>query len=116
MMFDLPLDQLREYRPVVAEPDDFDDFWTDQRERANALPLDATFAPIDSVIRSSQVYDVAFSGHGGTRVRGWLLVPRDLDDHAPVIVEFVGYGGGRGLPTDWLTLLCGGLGMLFLVL
>ncbi|HEX2784517.1 MAG TPA: acetylxylan esterase, partial [Ilumatobacteraceae bacterium] len=26
----------------------------------------------------------------------------------PVVVEFVGYGGGRGLPVDWLTWSCAG--------
>ena len=108
MMFDLPLEQLREYRPVVAEPDDFDAFWADQRERVGPIALDANFARVDSVIRSARVYDVEFAGHGGTRVHGWLFVPNELDDGAPVIVEFVGYGGGRGLPTDWLTWSCAG--------
>jgi cephalosporin-C deacetylase len=108
MMFDLPLDQLREYRPAVAEPDDFDEFWTDQLERIEPVPLDATFTPVDTVIRSADVFDVAFAGHGGTRISGWLLVPHELDAGTPVIVEFVGYGGGRGVPAEWLTWSCAG--------
>ena len=108
MMFDLPLEQLREYRPAVAEPDDFDEFWASQRAAMASVPLEASFTPVDTVIRSAQVYDVSFAGHGGTRVNGWLLVPHDLDPVAPVIVEFVGYGGGRGVPADWLTWSCAG--------
>lgn len=107
-MFDLPLDQLREYRPAVAEPDDFDEFWTQQRAVMDTVPLDATFSPIDTVIRSAEVYDVSFAGHGGTRINGWLMVPHELDDDVPVVVEFVGYQGGRGVPVDWLSWSCAG--------
>ncbi len=108
MMFDLPLDQLREYLPAVAEPADFDEFWEAQLAQVASIPLDATFTPVDTVIRSAEVYDTSFAGHGGTRISGWLFVPRELDANAPVIVEFVGYGGGRGVPADWLTWSCAG--------
>lgn len=40
----------------------------------------------------------------GQTVRGWLLRPaRDQDAHGAGVVEFVGYGGGRGHPHEWLT-------------
>ena len=60
------------------------------------------------MIRSAEVYDVSFAGHGGARISGWLLVPHELDADVPVIVEFVGYQGGRGVPADWLTWSCAG--------
>jgi cephalosporin-C deacetylase len=108
MMFDMPLDQLREYRPAVAEPYDFESFWADQIDEVQSLPLAATFTLVDTVIRSAEVYDVSFAGHNGSRISGWLLVPHDLDAETPVVVEFVGYGGGRGVPADWLTWSCAG--------
>ena len=34
--FDLPLDELRTYRPDVSEPADFDDFWSRTLAEARA--------------------------------------------------------------------------------
>jgi cephalosporin-C deacetylase len=48
-----------------------------------------------------QVYDVEFSGDRGDRIRGWyLLPPGPADGPLPVVVKFIGYGGGRGLPAE----------------
>jgi cephalosporin-C deacetylase len=46
--------------------------------------------------------DVAFSGFGGDRVRAWLVRPAGLAGPLPAMVEFIGYGGGRGLPHEKL--------------
>ena len=64
--------------------------------------------PADSVVSALEVFDVSFTGHGGARIAGWLLVPRDAAATTPVVVEFVGYGGGRGRPTEWLNWACAG--------
>jgi cephalosporin-C deacetylase len=46
---------------------------------------------------------VTFSGFAGQPIRAWLLLPKHRLGRVPAVVEFVGYGGGRGLPTQWLT-------------
>jgi cephalosporin-C deacetylase len=102
MFVDLPLDQLRRYRPHVAELADFDAFWADQLARARGHAGAPEFVPHATPIRHADVFDVTFPGHGGDAVRGWLQIPRELADGAALIVEFVGYGGGRGHPLDWL--------------
>lgn len=99
MFTDLPLEQLRTYRPDVAEPADFDEFWSAQ---VRDLTPGARFEPVTTPLRHADVLDVTFAGHGGTAVRGWLLVPHRRRPTAPVVVEFVGYNGGRGHPADWL--------------
>lgn len=43
------------------------------------------------------MYDVTFAGFGGHPVKGWLTVPAWSNGPLPTVVEFVGYGGGRGL-------------------
>lgn len=103
MFVDLPLRELRTYRPEVPEPKDFEVFWHDQLAEARSRPLDAVFAPVDVGLRTVDVFDVSFAGHGGGRVHGWLLLPRDREAPLPAVVEFVAYGGGRGLPHEWLT-------------
>ena len=102
MLADLPLADLRDYRPEVAEPADFDRFWTDQLTAARAHRAEPAFTLTDSPVRHAQVYDVTFPGHGGNPISGWLLAPRAEVPDAAVIVEFIGYGGGRGHPFDWL--------------
>ena len=45
---------------------------------------------------------MTFSGYGGQPIKGWLLLPRVRSGSLPCVVEYIGYGGGRGLPLDWL--------------
>ncbi|MBV2352941.1 acetylxylan esterase [Streptomyces sp. J2-1] len=96
-LFDLPLAQLRTYRSDSSAPDDFEEFWDTTLKDARALPLDARFAPVDAGLATIDVYDVTFAGYGGHPVRGWLRVPAGATEPLPLVVEFIGYGGGRGL-------------------
>jgi cephalosporin-C deacetylase len=102
VLVDLPLAELQAYRPDVAEPADFDAFWAAELAGAAGHDLAATFEPVRTPVRSAEVFDVTFAGHGGAPVQGWLLVPPAVADGAPVVVEYIGYAGGRGHPMDWL--------------
>jgi cephalosporin-C deacetylase len=101
-LFDLPLDELREYRSASVEPADFDAFWTKTLQEAREHDLDARFEPVETGLRTVRVYDVTFAGFGGHPVKGWLTVPASADGPLPTLVEFVGYGGGRALPHEHL--------------
>ena len=100
--FDLPLEALREYRPAREEPADFHAFWRRTLEEARGFPLAAAFVPVDAGLRTVEVFDVTFNGWGGHPIKGWLLLPRQWTGPVPCVVEFVGYGGGRGFATEWL--------------
>ena len=102
MFFDLPLDQLKEFRPPRNEPADFDAFWAETLSAARALALAPRFEPIDYGLASVETFDVTFNGYGGQPIRGWLLLPRHRSGKLPCVVEYIGYGGGRGFPIDWL--------------
>jgi cephalosporin-C deacetylase-like acetyl esterase len=103
---DMPLEQLRDYRPALPEPEDFDDFWAGTVEEARqAAPAGsgAEFPPVaDSPLRTVDVHDVRFPGWGGQPVAAWLLVPRCAGGPLPAVVNYIGYSGGRGLHTDHL--------------
>jgi len=45
-----------------------------------------------------RVFDVVFSGWNGQPVRAWLRIPSAATGPLPTVVEYVGYGGGRGAP------------------
>ena len=49
------------------------------------------------------MYDAEFSGAGGDRIRAWYLRAAGANEQTPVVVKFIGYGGGRGLAVLHLT-------------
>jgi cephalosporin-C deacetylase len=102
MLFDMPLEQLRTYLPPRDEPADFDAFWQQTLDEARRFPLDATFEPVDYGLRTVETFDVTFNGYGGQPIKGWFLLPRHRSAPLPCVVEYIGYGGGRGFPITWL--------------
>lgn len=98
--FDLPIDQLRAYKPNLAVPDDLDAFWDRTIAETRSTELVATATPVESGLTVISTHDVGFSGFGGTTVKGWLHLPTGAAEPLPAVVEFVGYGGGRGLPHE----------------
>ncbi len=101
-LFDLPLAELQVYKPPRQEPADYSAFWQETLAEARQHPLSARFAPVDYGLATLESYDVTFAGYGGQPIRGWFLLPRQRQGQLPCVVEFIGYGGGRGFPTDWL--------------
>ncbi|NCD18582.1 MAG: acetylxylan esterase [Actinobacteria bacterium] len=107
-LFDLPLDELRTYRPTVREPADFEEFWTETIGEARAVGAAASSEVVEGHLRDVEIRDVRFPGFAGDPVAAWLLVPRGLDGPAPAVVQYLGYGGGRGLPYDNCLWACAG--------
>jgi cephalosporin-C deacetylase len=100
--FDMPLAALQQYTPAREEPEDFDAFWAETLDDVRQYPLDARFEPVDYGLRTVETYDVTFAGYGGQPIKGWLLLPWQRAETLPCVVEYIGYGGGRGFPLDWL--------------
>lgn len=97
MHYDLPLDELRDYRPALPAPPDLDAFWAGTLE---ALPDPApTYEPVASGLATVETWDVGFAGAGGAPVRAWLHLPAAplRVGRLPGVVQFQGYNGGRGL-------------------
>jgi cephalosporin-C deacetylase len=110
--YDLPLEQLREYRTSTLEPEGLDDWWARRIEAARALARPAVLTPHQPRLYDPiEVYDAEFSGGDGDRIRAWYLRPRDTPA-APTVVKFIGYGGGRGTPTEHVLLPALGFALL----
>ncbi|HEX3650021.1 MAG TPA: acetylxylan esterase [Pseudonocardiaceae bacterium] len=99
-LYDLPEAELRDYRPIPPAPADLADFWRRTLTETQAVPVDARFTPVDAAMSNVAVHDVRFAGWGGADIAAWLLVPRDGQESAPCVVQYLGYGMGRGLPHD----------------
>ncbi|MEV1159015.1 acetylxylan esterase [Micromonospora chokoriensis] len=99
----LTLDELQRYAPDVAEPDDFDQFWRDTLAEVAARPVlvDVRPEPTDLLLLDS--WDVTFTGFDGDPVRAWYTRPAGVRESLPTMVEYAGYGRGRGLPHERLT-------------
>lgn len=100
--FDLPPEQLSTYSPDVTEPADFDEFWQRTLAESRAVATPPVLRRVDSPLRTVEVYDVTFSGYAGDPVHAWLVLPAHIDGPLPGIVEYVGYGGGRGVAHEQL--------------
>jgi cephalosporin-C deacetylase len=111
---DLTLPELREYRPEIREPADFDAFWADTIAQARSLGGDVRVERVDSPLRTVDVFDVTFPGFAGDPIKAWLLLPAGADGPLPAVVEFNGYGGGRGLPSEHLAWASAGYAHLFM--
>ena len=62
MFFDMPLQELHEYKPERHEPEAFDTFWQKTLAEARKHPLDAKFQAVDYGLRLVDSYDVSFNG------------------------------------------------------
>jgi cephalosporin-C deacetylase len=120
--FDLPLAQLREHTAGSPEPAGLDEWWSAQLTAARAAARPVTLSEYQpGAYGPLRVFDVEFSGAGGDRIRGWYLLPPGSalppgeaaagpadgpagagtgHGTAALVVKFIGYGGGRGLPVE----------------
>src|SRR6201996_230911 len=100
----MPLERLREYRTTTREPEGRAAWGAKRPHQARGQAQPATFTPYETdVYRPFQVFDVEFSGAGGDPVRAWYIKPGG-EANPPVVVKFIGYGGGRGVPTEHFAL------------
>lgn len=112
MLTDLDEAGLRAYRSAYEAPADFDEFWRRTLDEAAEIPLDVRITRVETGLRTVDVYDVTFAGYGGHPIRAWLRMPRlavggrgggrGLGESSPLpgIVQFHGYGSGRGHALD----------------
>ena len=110
---DLPLSELRTFRPEVQEPDDFDEFWSSTLAGSRELAEAPQVVPVSTVMTTVDVYDVTFSGFGGHPIRAWLTVPAGTTTPLPAVIEYQGYNGGRGLAGERLMWASAGYAHLF---
>jgi cephalosporin-C deacetylase len=101
VLSDLDLPALWEYRSGHQDPPGFDAFWRSTLAGARAAGDGITLTPVPTELRTVDVFDAEFPGFGGHPVRGWLRLPKDRGAQPlPAVVQFHGYGSGRGGPYE----------------
>ena len=100
MLTDLDRAGLATYTSAYRAPGDFDEFWAKTLASAAEFELDPRIVAVETPLTTIDVFDVTFAGFGGHPVRAWLRVPRGNTGTLPGIVQFHGYGSGRGAAID----------------
>ena len=98
--FDLSGHELAGYDPPLEAPTDLDAFWEQTLAETRGHDLDPQIAPAASPFTVVESYDVSWRGFGGDPIRGWLHLPAGRvpgDGPLPAVIQYQGYGGGRGL-------------------
>ena len=98
LLFDMPMEQLREYQGVNPRPGDFDAFWDRGLAEVRALDPQVELVPADFQAPFADCYHMYFTGTGGARVHAKLLRPKQSDGPHPAVLMFHGYSGNAG---DW---------------
>lgn len=91
-LIDMPLEQLKAYKPALTKQKDFAGFWSGVVAAAVKQPLNATLTPQEYPATGVRVYAAGYDGFECGRVAGWLLVPQ-TPGRRPALVVYHGYSG-----------------------
>lgn len=90
-VFDLDLEQLRQYQGVNPRPADFDAYWKKALDEVGELGVSCELEPEDFPAPGVLCYHLCFTGIGGARIHGKLLRPEKIEGRIPGVCVFHGY-------------------------
>jgi cephalosporin-C deacetylase len=96
-MYDIPIETLRATTTLAVAPENLAAFWDETLEDSAGVGFEPRFEPVRTPYVALETFDVTFAGFAGDPIRAWLHLPRDRSGPVPCVVEFAGYGCGRGL-------------------
>jgi cephalosporin-C deacetylase len=99
---DMPLEQLRQYKPSLYREPNFDEFWNSTISEAVGQPFNAELIPYDLPVAGLQCYAVRFDGFKGGRIAGWYVRPTSRGKF-PGVCIYHGYSGRAPRPLDLVT-------------
>lgn len=104
---DWPLERLRDYRPSLPRPADFDAFWQTTLAASAGQPINLELIPYHLAAPAVEAFAVRLDGFadGGAppRLAGWYVRPK-AGDRLPGMVFFHGYSQRGARPLDLLAL------------
>lgn len=97
--YDLPLEELREYKPELTRQPDFDEFWANTRRELATVPMEYTCTPIPYPAKNIEVYELRFKGLHDAAISAYFAKPLG-DGPFSAIVSFHGYNFGSNVLDD----------------
>jgi len=101
-IIDLPLEQLKVYKPPLTRRRDFLQFWAENIKLSREQPLNLRTSKVDYPVNKLEAFSLTFDGFlDKTPISAWLLKPA-IDGALPALLFFHGYGGNKGSISDYL--------------
>lgn len=88
-----------EIEPSLPVPDDFDEFWADQKKKVREMPLEAELRSVEQSQAELECFDVQIPCLGGAPVSGYLALPKDA---APKSLPAILWVHGAGVRSSVL--------------
>ncbi|MBJ7614391.1 MAG: alpha/beta fold hydrolase [Candidatus Dormibacteraeota bacterium] len=101
-VFELPLDELRNYLGSSPRPADFDEYWAAGISELASTPACVELRPAAFHVPFAECFDMYFSGVQGARIHSLYARPTSRPAAHPAVLKFHGYGANAG---DWSDLL-----------
>ena len=102
-VFEMPLNDLRQYQGRNPRPADLDSYWSDALGELGAVDAKMQMHPVDHAATFADCFDLHFFGVGGARIYAKFLRPKaSAQTRHPAVVVFHGYTGSS---PEWFALL-----------
>ena len=93
-IFDLPLQELRDYTPPLTRQPDFDQFWQKTLDEAQSWPLNHELVPVEYPVPEIRALAVRYRGWRDAPIAAWYLLPVS-DGPFPAMVFYHGYRNSK---------------------
>ncbi|MTH53921.1 prolyl oligopeptidase family serine peptidase [Bacillus mangrovi] len=90
-LFDMPFEELEEYKPSQTKNDDFDLFWNGRVKESRSQPLNIKISPRPYWVEGINLYEVYFDGFRNSKIYGLYVHPLKREAGMPAAVIFPGY-------------------------
>ena len=99
LTFDLPYDELLDYRGTNPKPADFDTYWAESLAELRQVDPQIEMVPAKFQTDFAECFHLFYTGVGGARIHAKLLKPKNATQPGPALLKFHGYSGSAG---DWV--------------
>jgi cephalosporin-C deacetylase len=93
-LFDLPLDELKQYAPPLTRQPDFAEFWQSTLAEAATQPLQPALEPMTYPVPEIRAFAAQYLGWQGAEITGWYLTPQGAGPF-PAMIFYHGYQGSK---------------------
>ena len=88
---DMPLEQLKSYMGTNPRPDDFDEYWERGLKEMRETDPKTELVKNEFQLPFADCYDLYYDGTKNGRIHAKLLIPKNLNKKAPVLLHVHGY-------------------------
>lgn len=88
--YDLPLSELKKYKPDLTRQEDFEEFWKSSLNELGKTKLDFRLFEYQYPVKGVKVYKILYKGFNNADIDGWFVIPEG-DGEYPGVVTYHGY-------------------------